>query len=88
MVKNLLLAAVLALAGTSVAAAQDAPKNADDCFQMSMDLFKSADAGKLSDDKRSKVEEMLEKLETHCDAKQFAEAAAVAKDVKSAISGN
>lgn len=85
MLKQLLFAAVLGLGSATLALAQEAPKSADDCFKMSMDLFKTADAQKLADDKRGKVEELLEKMETHCDAKQFAEAASVAKDVKAAI---
>ena len=85
MLKQLVLAAALGLGAAGLAQAQEAPKSADDCFKMSMDLFKTADAQKLADDKRGKVEELLEKMETHCDAKQFAEAAAVAKDVKTAI---
>jgi hypothetical protein len=85
MLKQLVIAAALSLSTATLALAQEAPKSADDCFKMSMDLFKTADAQKLADDKRGKVEELLEKMETHCDAKQFAEAATVAKDVKAAI---
>ena len=85
MLKQLVIAAALGLSTATLALAQEAPKSADDCFKMSMDLFKTADAQKLPDDKRGKVEELLEKMETHCDAKQFAEAATVAKDVKAAI---
>ncbi len=85
MLKQLVIAAALSLSTATLALAQEAPKSADDCFKMSMDLFKTADAQKLADDRRGKVEELLEKMETHCDAKQFAEAATVAKDVKAAI---
>ena len=85
MLKQLVIAAALGLGTATLALAQEAPKSADDCFKMSMDLFKSADAQKLPDGQRSKVEEMLERMETHCDAKQFAEAAGIAKDVKAAI---
>lgn len=85
MLKRLLLAAALGLGTSAAALADDAPKSADDCFKMSMDLFKSADAKKLGDDQRAKVETLLEKLEGHCDAKQFDDAMAVAKDVKSTI---
>ena len=85
MLKQLVIAVALGLGSATLAMAQDAPKSADDCFKMSMDLFKTADAQKLADDRRGKVEELLEKMETHCDAKQFAEAATVAKDVKAAI---
>jgi hypothetical protein len=87
MLKRLVLAAALGLSATSLAAslalAQEVPKSADDCFRMSGDLFKSAAA--VPDDKKEQLEQMFEKLEGHCDAQQFAEAAAVAKDVKAAI---
>ena len=85
MLKPLVLAAAVMFATASLSMAQDAPKSADDCFKMSADLFKAADAQKLPDDQRGKVEQMLEKMETHCDAKQFAEAATIAKDVKGVI---
>jgi hypothetical protein len=85
MLRSLVFAATFSLAAVPMALAQEAPKSTDDCFKMSMDLFKTADAQKLPDDKRGQVEEMLEKMETHCDAKQFAEAASVAKNVKSTI---
>jgi hypothetical protein len=85
MLKRLVLAAAIGLGAGSLALAQETPKSTDDCFKMSMELFKSADAGKLADDKRAKVEELLEKIESHCDAKQFAEAAGLAKDAKAVI---
>jgi hypothetical protein len=87
MLKRLALAAAIGLGAGSIALAQNAPTSTDDCFKMSMELFKSADAGKLADDKRTKVEELLEKIEGHCDAKQFAEAASAAKDAKAIIEG-
>lgn len=83
MLKRLVLAAALGLSATTLAAAQDAPKSADDCFKLSGDLFKSAVS--VPDDKKEKLEQMIEKLEDHCDAQQFAEAAAIAKEVKGVI---
>ena len=83
MLKSIALAAVLALA-TSVSAMAE-PGSADDCFKMSADLFKTADAKKLGDTDRTKVEEMLEKMETHCDAKQFSDAQTVADGVKAMV---
>ena len=85
MLRQLVLATALGFGTASLCLAQEPPKSADDCFKMSMDLFKTADAQKLPEDKRGKVEEMLEKMETHCDAKQFSEAATIAKDVKAVI---
>jgi hypothetical protein len=36
----------------------------------------------LSDDEADKVEELLVKMEDHCDANRYAEAMAVAQDLK------
>ena len=85
MLKQLVLAAALGLGAATLAVAQEAPKSADDCFKMSMDLFKAADARKLPADRKVQVEAMLEKMEDQCDAKQLAEAASIAKDVKAEI---
>ena len=40
---------------------------------------------KLGEEKLDKIEDLLTKMETHCDAKQFVEAMNVAKDIKSII---
>lgn len=85
MLNRLALALVLGLATAGAAAADDTPKNAEDCLKMSFDLAKSAEGKKLGQDKLGKLEDMLQKMEGHCEAKQFAEAAAVSKDIKAAI---
>lgn len=85
MLKQLVLATALSLSTAMLAMAQEAPKSADDCFKMSTDLFMIADAQKLAKDRKDQIETMLEKMETYCDAKQFAEAASVAKEVKATI---
>jgi hypothetical protein len=87
MLKHMVLAAALGV-GLSVSAyAQDAPKNSEDCLKSSFDLAKSANDKKLADDKLAKVEEMLTKLESACEAQKFDEAAATIKEVKAVIDG-
>ena len=85
MFKRLVLAAAVGLGTAAAALADDAPKSADECLKMSFDLAKSAEGKKLSEDQLGKLEEMLQKMEGHCEAKQLAEAAAVSKDIKAAI---
>lgn len=64
------------------------PQNPDECIQAASSLAEAAEAKKMTEDKLDKIEEMLTKMETHCDAKQFVEAMAVAKDIKSFIETN
>ncbi|MGQ0674459.1 MAG: hypothetical protein ACT4N2_16490 [Hyphomicrobium sp.] len=77
------LAAALALGLASPAVAQDA----DACLKKAFDLAQSAEGKKLADAQLAKVEELLAKMEGHCDAKQFAEADKAAADVQAAIDG-
>lgn len=87
MLRNLALA--LALAGaTSVAFAQappTTPASVDDCLKSAFGLAQSAEGKKLSDPELDKIEAMLTKMESHCDAKQFTEAMTIARDIKTAI---
>ena len=62
-----------------------APASPDDCLKAASDLAQSAEDRKLTEDKLDKIEELLTKMETHCDAKQFVEAMSVAKDIKTMI---
>lgn len=77
------LAAALALGLSSPAFAQDA----DSCLKKAFDLAQSAEGKKLADAQLAKVEELLAKMEGHCDAKQFAEADKAAAEVQAAIDG-
>lgn len=101
MIKSIVLFAVMTslLAGTAFAqatppaAAQSAPapatgatpENPDQCLKTASDLAQSAEDRKLGEEKLDKIEDLLTKMETHCDAKQFVEAMNVAKDIKSII---
>lgn len=62
-----------------------AASNPDDCLKAASELAVDAEARKLAEDRLDKIEDLLVKMETHCDAKQFPEALAVAKDIKSLI---
>lgn len=87
MLKTMTLA--VAFAGiASAAVAQAPPQNSDECLKAAFQLAQSAESKKLADTKLDKIEELLTKMESHCDAKKFAEAMAIAKDIKSAIDAN
>ncbi len=74
--------------GAAPAEAAAAPQNPDECMQAASDLAQSAEEKKLAENKLDKIEDLLTKMETHCDAKQFVEAMGVAKDIKSMIETN
>lgn len=59
--------------------------NPDECIKAAFDLAQAAEDKKLSDDKIEKVDELLTKMETHCDARQFTEAMAVGRDIRTLI---
>lgn len=62
-----------------------AANSPDDCLKSASDLALDAEDKKLAEDKLDKIEDLLIKMETHCDAKQYNEALAVAKDIKAII---
>ena len=61
------------------------PESPDQCLKAASDLAQSAEERKLGESQLDKIEDLLTKMETHCDAKQFVEAMAVASDIKSLI---
>jgi len=61
------------------------PVDSNDCLKAASDLAQTAEEKKLGDDKLDKIDDLLTKMEVHCDAKQFTEAMAVAKDIKNVI---
>jgi hypothetical protein len=89
MFKRFALSAAMVALVTGAALAQQAqpPANADDCLKAAFELAQAAEEKQLGDDKLDKVEELLTKMETHCDANQFAEAMAVGNDIRSMIDG-
>ena len=62
-----------------------APDSPDQCLKAASDLAQSAEDRKLAEAQLDKIEDLLTKMETHCDARQYVEAMAVANDIKSLI---
>lgn len=87
MLKPLAAALAIAAALATGAMAADAPKDADECLKKAIDLAESAEEKKLGDDKLAKIEDLLTKLEGHCEASQFTEAATVSTDIEAVIAG-
>ncbi len=85
MLKRLALAAALVVGFSSVALAQNAPANADECNNQGAELAQKAEDKKLDDTKTAKVEELLTKLDEQCQGSKFSEAGATLKDLSAAI---
>ena len=85
MIKSLVTATAFAVLATSAVLAET-PASAEDCLKAAFDIAQAAENKSLPNDQLDKVEEMLTKMESHCDARQFTEAAAVATDLKTLIS--
>lgn len=83
MVKRLALASAFVAGLATSAFAVSVPNDVNGCLDTSLELFKAAE--NLSDDKKAKVEQLLGKLEGHCDAKQFSDAQSVADQVSGVI---
>lgn len=89
MTKHFACVAAIAILLAGPAAAQQAqvPSSPDDCLKSAFDLAQAAEEKSLADDVLDKVEELLTRMEGHCDANQFAEAMAVASDIKTMLDG-
>lgn len=85
MLKRLALSGILALSLSSVAMAQNAPANADECNNQGAEIAQKAEDKKLDAAKTAKVEELLTKLDEQCQGSKFSEAAATMKDLNAAI---
>jgi hypothetical protein len=77
--------AAAAPAGTPAPAGVTAVNSPEDCLKAAFDIAQTAEDKKLADDQLSKIEDLLTKMESHCDAKQFTEAANVGSDLKALI---
>lgn len=80
-------AIAILLAGPAVAQQVRVPGTPDDCLKSAFDLAQAAEEKTLADDALDKVEDLLTRMEGHCDANQYAEAMAVAADIKTIIDG-
>jgi hypothetical protein len=67
------------------AAVAGTPSSPEDCLKAAFDIAQTAEDKRLPDDQLTKVEDLLTKMESHCDAKQFTEAATVGSDLKALI---
>lgn len=93
MIKTLTLAFGLSLVAAGAALAetktseqpQIVASNAEECLKATYDIAKRAEDLKLTDEQIDKIEDLLTKMETHCDSQQFAEATAVGKDLDTLI---
>ncbi len=91
MIKRLILAAAasVALAGASLAQdkpAESAPEPAvEACLQQAFDLAQSAEQKKLSDADLDQLEQLLSKMEGHCDANETADADKVGAQIKAML---
>jgi len=57
----------------------------ESCLKSASDLAIIAEERKVAENQLDKIDDLLIKMEQHCDARQFTEAQAVAKDIKSLI---
>lgn len=82
---NRLVLAVAASALCVGGALAQTPDNPEDCLKTAFDIAQEADDKRLSNDELDKVEDLLTAMESHCDAKQFAEAVEVGREIKTMI---
>ena len=84
--KQIVIAAALAGLMSSVSMAQEkAPTTPEECLKSAFDIAQTAESKNLANGDLDKVEQMLNRMEGHCDAGQFVEAAAVATELKTII---
>ena len=81
----ILSAGLIAVAGAALAQTPSTPQSSDDCLKAAFEIAEKAEQKKLSNEQIDRVEEMLTKMETHCDAKQFKDAMVVHKDIATYI---
>ncbi|MEZ5856294.1 MAG: hypothetical protein R3D67_16640 [Hyphomicrobiaceae bacterium] len=64
------------------------PTTADACIDAAASLGQTAEGKTFSDATVDKLDQLFSKMESACDGKQFSEAMAIAKDIKTAIEAN
>lgn len=79
------LAAALALA-TAPLAAEEA-KTPEACLEKALATAEKAEGKELAEDKLTRIEGLLTKLEADCEASRFADAAAATKEIESILAG-
>ena len=78
---------MMLLASPAVAQQAQVPTTADDCLKSAFDLAQAVEEKNLDEEVLDKIEDLLSRMEGHCDANQFTEAMAVAADIKTVIDG-
>ena len=86
MIRTLIASAVFAAIAATTAVAETPANSPEDCLKAAFDIAQAAEGRNLPNEQLDKVEEMLTKMESHCDAKQYTEAAGIATDLKTLIS--
>lgn len=71
----------------SAAAPAPTPTSLDECIAAASNLGQMAETKTLPEDKLDKLDELFTKMESLCDAKNFTEAASVAKDIRTMLDG-
>ena len=71
----------------ATAAVPATPGSLDDCIAAASSLGQIAENKTLAEDKLDKLDELFTKMETLCDAKNFTEAASVARDIQTMLDG-
>lgn len=80
-------AAIACVAAAGTASAADTPKDIEACLGLSLQLAGKAEAKGLSGDNAELADNLLEKLEGQCDAKDFKAAAKTAGELEDLIGG-
>ena len=81
------LLVTLALAGAGApAVAQELPiRTAQDCIRHASELADAAEEKQLSEEKLDHIEDLVVRMEAYCDAHQFDEARALAREIRAVI---
>lgn len=95
MSKRVATAIILGVLMTGPALAQSAtpaetaasPDTVEACITTAANLGSDAESKTLSEDKLDQLDQLFSKMEALCDGKQFAEAMAVATDIKTMLDG-
>lgn len=60
-------------------------QSSEECMKRAFDLAETAEAKIAAEDKLDQIEDLLTRMEMHCDAKQWNEAMAVADEIQKVI---
>lgn len=86
MITRLLVATAAVMATVSLASAADTPSDTKSCMEQVFALAQTAQTNKLADDKLTKAEELMTKMEDYCTAEKFADAAKVSEELSQVVS--